>query len=264
MKTCKRCGNEMQEDTKFCPNCGEAAENNDSAEQDCVKAFKIAQESQKPRFGRFFAILLFVLAIIDFMSDPAAVTILLSVVLLVGCIYCLRNRYKFKAFSVVALIIAVFSLFAGIKQASEVGLLKIPDFETEMIEMLSEGIDEMYDAKNNASSGQHSLTASKEETKKDSSIEKNNETAIGVDPKLKAFLDSYESFIDEYVVFMNKYMSNPSDAFSLLSEYTDIMAKYEAFAEKLDKYDSDDMSAADAQYYLEVVNRCSMKMLAMY
>ena len=70
--------------------------------------------------------------------------------------------------------------------------------------------------------------------------------------------------MDEYVDFMKKYMADPGNAIAMLSEYTDIMVKYEDFAEKVDKYDSDSMSTEDAKYYLEVVNRCNQKMLEMY
>ncbi|MCR5249230.1 MAG: zinc-ribbon domain-containing protein [Lachnospiraceae bacterium] len=85
-----------------------------------------------------------------------------------------------------------------------------------------------------------------------------------VDPDLKAFLDSYEDFVDEYVDFMRKYNADPSNMMMMLGEYSEIMEKYMEFADKLDKYDSDDMSMADAAYYLEVTTRCSKKMLEIY
>ena len=82
----------------------------------------------------------------------------------------------------------------------------------------------------------------------------------GVDPDLKAFLDSYEDFVDEYVEFMKKYMANPTDL-SLLGEYSDMMTKYTDFATKVEKYDTNTMSTEDAAYYLEVTGRCTQKML---
>lgn len=94
--------------------------------------------------------------------------------------------------------------------------------------------------------------------------EENNNATSGITPELKEFLTSYESFIDEYVSFKKKYTSNPGDALALLSEYTDILSKYENFSKKIDQYDSDDMSTEDAMYYLEVVNRCNQKMLEIY
>ena len=84
-----------------------------------------------------------------------------------------------------------------------------------------------------------------------------------MDPDLKAFLDSYEKFMDEYVDFMQKYMANPTDL-TLLGEYADMLQKYSDFEEKIDKYDSDEMSTADAAYYLEVTTRVTQKMLTIY
>jgi len=82
----------------------------------------------------------------------------------------------------------------------------------------------------------------------------------GVDPDLKAFLDSYEDFVDEYVVFMQQYSKNPTDL-SLLTEYASIMQKYSDFAAKVEAYDTKTMSTEDASYYIEVTSRCTQKML---
>ena len=49
-----------------------------------------------------------------------------------------------------------------------------------------------------------------------------------------------------------------------LGEYGDMMQKYADFAEKLDQYDSDNMSTADYKYYIEVTTRCTQKMLEAY
>ncbi len=86
-------------------------------------------------------------------------------------------------------------------------------------------------------------------------------SASGVDPDLKAFLDSYEAFIDDYVVIMQKYQANPSDL-SILTDYASMLEKYSTFEETLNQYDSSTMSAADSAYYLEVTTRCYQKMLA--
>ena len=40
-----------------------------------------------------------------------------------------------------------------------------------------------------------------------------------------------------------------------------MMASYADFTEKLAQYDENEMSAADAAYYLEVTTRCTQKML---
>lgn len=81
-----------------------------------------------------------------------------------------------------------------------------------------------------------------------------------VDPELKAFLDEYEKFMDEYIDFMKKY-DGSDNSVELISDYTSIMQQYAEFAETIEKYDSEEMSGADAAYYLEVVNRVNEKML---
>lgn len=81
--------------------------------------------------------------------------------------------------------------------------------------------------------------------------------ANGVDPGLKAFLDSYEAYMDEYCEFMENYDANDVD---MLLKYADMMAKYADFAEKADAYNPDTMSAADSAYYLEVMNRANVKL----
>lgn len=84
----------------------------------------------------------------------------------------------------------------------------------------------------------------------------------GVDPKLKEFLDSYETFYDEYIVFMKSYTSGKNtDVIGMLSKYTDIMTKYTDFAEKLGKIDANKLSGADYAYYMEVTTRVTKKLL---
>ena len=82
-----------------------------------------------------------------------------------------------------------------------------------------------------------------------------------VDPELKAFLDSYEEFTDRYVSFMKDYKTS-SNVMALLMDYSAIMQEYADFTEKIDKYDPETMSEADALYYSEVMLRCSNKMLS--
>lgn len=54
------------------------------------------------------------------------------------------------------------------------------------------------------------------------------------------------------------------NALLMLKDYTEMMIKYQDFAEKIEEYNEDSMSTADWLYYLEVVNRCNMKMLEVY
>jgi len=89
--------------------------------------------------------------------------------------------------------------------------------------------------------------------------EKSNK-ANGVTPELKEFLDSYEEFMDEYVAFMKKYQT-ATDSSAMLMDYLSFMQKYNDFSEKANAYDTNEMSTADAAYYLEVTSRVSQKLL---
>ncbi len=90
------------------------------------------------------------------------------------------------------------------------------------------------------------------------------ERVDGVDPDLKAYLDSYETFVDEYVDFMESYLNDPTNIISMLDEYTDIMNRLEEFEKQNDAYESSDMSAEDLEYFIDVTARCTKKMLSIY
>ena len=67
--------------------------------------------------------------------------------------------------------------------------------------------------------------------------------AAGVDPDLKAWLDSYETFMGEYAA---------------------MMLKHEDFMKELDALDMDDMSAVDFAYFMEVLGRVDKVMQSTY
>ena len=119
------------------------------------------------------------------------------------------------------------------------------------------------------------ITATTEETKEtttettaETTTEENADTTSAdaskdsnvVDPKLKEFMDSYESYMDEYIAFMKKMNDNPDDL-SIMAEYTKMMVKYNEFAQAIEKYDTEKMSPADSAYYLEVMNRVNKKLM---
>lgn len=82
----------------------------------------------------------------------------------------------------------------------------------------------------------------------------------GLDPDFKAAMDSYEKFMDEYVAFMKKYSANPTDM-SLLADYADYMSKYADFVEDFEKWEDEEMNAAETAYYIDVQARVSKKLL---
>ena len=81
----------------------------------------------------------------------------------------------------------------------------------------------------------------------------------GLRSDFKEAMDSYESFMDKYVAFMKKYKDNPTDL-SLLTDYADYMSKYADFVADFEKWESDDMNAAELAYYLDVQTRVTKKL----
>lgn len=86
------------------------------------------------------------------------------------------------------------------------------------------------------------------------------ENVDGITADFKSAMDSYEKFMDEYVSFMKKYKANPTDL-SLLGDYADYMSKYSEFMEDFEKWEDEEMNAAELAYYLEVQQRVSKKLL---
>lgn len=291
MAFCSNCGAEIPDGVKFCANCGASVGGDAQSgayvprpgfEQaaDQTRAF-VVQPLPEPeptgidKFGKFFWIPLVILTIVDFISDPAILTIILSAAIIGGAIFALSRKYKFKGFAIVCLILAAICLLCGVSQAKKQGLFTIPGKTSYSASAdKDEDYEEPAPAKDSedaspASGAGASVSESKpadNSTSKpavDEPKESDSANIIetgGVDPDLKAFLDSYEKFVDEYVDFMKKYMANPTDL-SLLGEYTDMLAELSEFESKLDKYDSNNMSTEDAAYYLEVTSRCTQKML---
>lgn len=88
----------------------------------------------------------------------------------------------------------------------------------------------------------------------------NDDDGSGIGSDFKAAMDSYEEFMDEYVEFMKKYNDNPSDI-SLLADYADYMSDYANFVKDFEKWENEDLSTAEAAYYIEVQSRVSKKLL---
>lgn len=291
MAFCGNCGNEVPEGMKFCPNCGTAVvvvnnttdDNSDNgvyqrrpAPANSARIMEISagerpseQVSGIDKVGKFFGIGLLILAIICFFSDPPIVTILLSGVILAGAVFCFGKKYKLKGFTVAATILAIICLICGIGQAKKFGLMKTPsdsDYANASRVTQDNGTADADTTKSSSSNSVKSSSTGNSEKSEAAKKEEEKENIVstgGVDPDLKAFLDSYEEFMDEYIEFMEKYMANPTDL-NLLGEYADIMAKYSDFESKINKYDSKQMSSADAAYYLEVTTRVTQKMMKIY
>lgn len=284
MVYCRNCGNEIPEGVKFCTNCGSTVDgfanevrgnefdrmnqNDDVISKKNSKRKVKREETGFEKFSKFFGVILLFIAIVDYNSDPPILTIILSLAIIVGAIFCLSQKYRLKGFTIIALVLAIFCLFAGISQGKKLGFLKTPtDKEYAEAGYVVEDKDDapeiQIDTTNNNVGNSNDVSS--DEKKPEAAKEtKPAQTADGVDPELKAFLDSYEEFMDEYILFMKKYMDDPGNAVTMLGEYASIMEKYGEFAEAVEKYDEKEMSTADAKYYLEVTNRINQKMLDIY
>lgn len=284
MAYCRNCGNEIPEGVKFCTNCGSTVDgfanevrgnefdrmnqNDDVIFKKNSKRKVKREETGFEKFSKFFGVILLFIAIVDYNSDPPILTIILSLAIIVGAIFCLSQKYRLKGFTIIALVLAIFCLFAGISQGKKLGFLKAPtDKEYAEAGYVVEDKDDapeiQIDTTNNNVGNSNDVSS--DEKKPEAAKEtKPAQTADGVDPELKAFLDSYEEFMDEYILFMKKYMDDPGNAVTMLGEYASIMEKYGEFAEAVEKYDEREMSTADAKYYLEVTNRINQKMLDLY
>lgn len=89
--------------------------------------------------------------------------------------------------------------------------------------------------------------------------EESSDSNNGIRPEFKALMDNYEAFMDEYCEFM-KNTENASDP-AWLAEYTQLMAKYADFVQKIDDLGEEEMNDAEALYYAEVTLRVERKLL---
>ena len=136
MAYCRNCGSEIPEGVKFCTNCGSAVDGyfnearsnefNRTNQSDDVISKKNSKKKDKryetgfEKFSKFFGVILMFIAIVDYNSDPPILTIILSLAIIIGAIFCLSQKYRLKGFTIIALIIAVFCLFAGISQGKKI------------------------------------------------------------------------------------------------------------------------------------------------
>jgi len=318
MAFCNNCGHELEDGVKFCSNCGASTENGmvprSSLGNETVENRSLPQTEYEPnttvtntkpvkkKSGRLFAFLLFIAAFIIFMMDISILQALLSVGIIVAGVYFFKQGYKFKVFTVLAMLIAVISILGWVtelgskksdddmyaysteeterpassssrnSQTSDTVTKSEPEDKTEaepevVIEKETQEtntpVETTVTEEKSAEPAQETAPANEEQAEAEPE-EKQADSDNVLDPDLKAFLDSYEAFIDEYVEFMKKYQSDTTNTVAMLNDYTNIMNRYADFAEKIEKYDTETMSKADLEYYLDVTNRCSKKMLSVY
>ena len=271
---------------------------NETMYQEHIAASNPAESSLVTKIDRLegvAGIVLAVLAFVSFAINMPFFRIIVSAVVAAACIFCLSRKYRHKKTKIVALVLATLCLAGGVSEAGRSGLF-INSGRQKSESGIGGGGDSAGKAaeqvtptntpeptkaptstptpiptpipteppaeENVADTGAAGAGEADEATEGTENEEDTGEESTEVTPELKEFLDSYEAFIDKYVEFMKNYDSNSDNAIAMLGDYLEIMKELAEFEEALDQYDSDDMSTADALYYLEVTTRCSQKMLA--
>lgn len=102
--------------------------------------------------------------------------------------------------------------------------------------------------------------SSSEESTNDETESGSDKLVNGMRAEFKEAMDSYEEFYDEYCDFMEEYADDPTDL-NLISQYSDLVSKAADMDKKFEKWDEDDLNDAELQYYLEVSERISKKLL---
>lgn len=103
-------------------------------------------------------------------------------------------------------------------------------------------------------------TSKAESSKAESSKkEQSSKSSDGVTPEFKKAMDKYEEFFDEYAEFMEKYANSDNPA-SMMKEYTEYMTKYTETMQAFSECEDEEMTEADALYYLEVQTRINQRL----
>lgn len=219
--------------------------------------------------------LLFLCCLVYF-SDPPALTITLSAVIIAGAICIFIFRLKGKIMAVIALVAGIYCMCCGFIQGVKWGFDVTPDREEVVSEFSSGNSSSSHTSSSSTSSSTHNTSSSSNSSSSSGSVNSSNSGSNNsssssgssssgrVDPNLKAFLDEYEDFMDDYIAFMKKYTSDTSNVMSMMNDYMAMLQKYEDYMTKLDKYDAGSMSSADLEYYMEVTARVEKKLLSIY
>lgn len=86
------------------------------------------------------------------------------------------------------------------------------------------------------------------------------EEPVAQDGSFRAWVDEYEQFMNEYVDFMVEY-ANSGNAASMALDYAKWISSYGEMAAKAESVDDSQLSAEDAQYFLDAQNRVNQRLL---
>ncbi len=101
-------------------------------------------------------------------------------------------------------------------------------------------------------------TTTTKETDTETTTKANADSGIRSD--FKKAMDDYEEFYDEYCEFIEEFEKNPSD-WQLLIKYAEMMADLAEMETSFSKWESEDLTNEELQYYLEVQTRVTNKLL---
>lgn len=76
----------------------------------------------------------------------------------------------------------------------------------------------------------------------------------GVSTEVKEFVDGFESFFNKYVDVM-KSIGNGSSDLSVLGEYATLLSEYADWMNKIEEFESKDMTAEDSKYFWDAYAR---------
>lgn len=87
-----------------------------------------------------------------------------------------------------------------------------------------------------------------------------NSDVSGIRPHIKEAIDSYEVFMNEYIELIEEYKNDTSNL-EIVTKYYDMMNKSIEVSENFKKIEDEDLNIEELQYYLEVQNRITQRML---
>lgn len=77
----------------------------------------------------------------------------------------------------------------------------------------------------------------------------------------RAMVDEWEAFMNEYCDFMETYNSDSNNVVSMALDYTDMMAQYSEWADKMSAVDDSTLTPEDVQYYIDAQTRVNARLL---
>ena len=156
-------------------------------------------------------------------------------------------------------IIVVLALVFNIKGKVDNNNLK--KYEVAMKEQTNGGVEEQKTIAETESedvdSEENTTEIPKVETTKANKKKKKSDSKVSAD--FKEMMDGYEEFFNEYVDFMKNYKSS-DNILGMVADYGKYMNSYLSMMEKFEAIDKDELSTADAAYYVEVSGRILKKL----